>query len=228
MAGAAARRSRGGRWRTGSTCRRQRRKQGLSLDGGVPAIFVGGEQRGQVVVVVGGDRLSHLRRGTLAHQTTLGEMPLRVGQPYGFIHQGDVEHIWSESRRRRACHFRWRRATGSGRRRRWRRQVEPVRHRIEANPTCVGGRWRIRPLWARCRCASGNRTGSYIRSSALQEKKNQTCQFFGTREEQSGREHTGSRQRNAGASDHSGRDAVARRATVRVHTSGRRRAHLVR
>lgn len=36
-----------------------------------------------------------LRRGTLAHQTTLGEMPLRVGQPYGFIHQGDVEHIWS-------------------------------------------------------------------------------------------------------------------------------------
>ncbi|KAG0659690.1 hypothetical protein C6P46_005049 [Rhodotorula mucilaginosa] len=37
----------------------------------------------------------NLRRGTLAHQTTLGEMPLRVGQPYGFIHQGDVEHIWS-------------------------------------------------------------------------------------------------------------------------------------
>jgi hypothetical protein len=35
-----------------------RAKQGLSLDGGVPAIFVGGEQRGQVVVVVGGDRLS--------------------------------------------------------------------------------------------------------------------------------------------------------------------------
>lgn len=37
----------------------------------------------------------NLRRGTLAHQTTLGEMALRVGQPYGFIHQGDVEHIWS-------------------------------------------------------------------------------------------------------------------------------------
>ncbi|GAA5988284.1 hypothetical protein JCM10908_002149 [Rhodotorula pacifica] len=37
----------------------------------------------------------NLCRGTLAHETTLSEMPLRVGQPYSFVHQGDVEHIWS-------------------------------------------------------------------------------------------------------------------------------------
>ncbi|GAA5883657.1 hypothetical protein JCM3774_003080 [Rhodotorula dairenensis] len=36
-----------------------------------------------------------LRGGPRAHEVTLGEMPLRVGQPYGFVHQGDVEHIWS-------------------------------------------------------------------------------------------------------------------------------------
>lgn len=48
----------------------------------------------------------NLRRGTLAHQTTLGEMPLRVGQPYGFIHQGDVEHIWSVDEIRQVFPFR--------------------------------------------------------------------------------------------------------------------------
>lgn len=36
-----------------------------------------------------------LRRGKAAQFVTLGEMPLRVGQPYLFVHQGDDEHIWS-------------------------------------------------------------------------------------------------------------------------------------
>lgn len=69
-----------------------RAKQGLSLDGGVPAIFVGGEQRGQVVVV-GGGRLSQFA-------TFLLETGGRLPRPCCFLDRVQ-DHATTEDGRRR-------------------------------------------------------------------------------------------------------------------------------
>jgi hypothetical protein len=33
--------------------------------------------------------------GTPMHETKLGDIALRVGQPYWFVHQGNYEHVWT-------------------------------------------------------------------------------------------------------------------------------------
>ncbi|GAA5934999.1 uncharacterized protein JCM15063_003124 [Sporobolomyces koalae] len=34
-------------------------------------------------------------QGTPMHETKLGDIPFRIGQPYLFVHQGNYEHVWS-------------------------------------------------------------------------------------------------------------------------------------